>query len=78
MKTFEKWLEKTSYEFTIRGNNTHKTYYIKGNEGICYVGICATKKGGVVTDNNSCMTDCKSVKDVIGLVKFLTEGIIEL
>ena len=77
MKTFEKWLEKTNYEFTIRKNNQHSTYHIKGLNDRCIVHLTEGIKGGYVMDSSCNDTKCKSIKDIISLVDFLCGGIIK-
>ena len=78
MKTFEEWLYKTNYEFTIRHNNQHSAYHIKGENDRCIVHLTQGIKGGYVMDSSCNDTKCKSIKDVIGLVNFLAGGIIEI
>ena len=78
MKTFEEWLYKTNYEFTIRRNNQHSAYHIKGSNDRCIVHLTKGARGGYVMDSSCNDTKCKSIKDVIGLVNFLCGGIIEL
>ena len=76
MKTFEKWLYKTNYEFTIRRNNQHSTYHIKGFNDRCIVHLTENKRGGYVMDSSCNDTKCNSIKDIIELVDFLAGGII--
>lgn len=74
MKTFEEWLEKTNYEFTIRRNNQHSAYHIKGSNDRCIVHLTKGSHGGYVMDSSCNDTKCKSIKDVIDLVDFLAGG----
>lgn len=74
MKTFEEWLEKTNYEFTIRRNNQHSAYHIKGENDRCIVHLTKGSHGGYVMDSSCNDTKCKSIKEVIELVDFLAGG----
>lgn len=74
MKTFEEWLEKTNYEFTIRRNNQHSAYHIKGENDRCIVHLTKGSHGGYVMDSSCNDIKCKSIKDVIDLVDFLAGG----
>ena len=73
MKTFEKWLDKSKYEFTIHSNNGYKAYHINGCNGFCIVHFIDGSRGGYVFDHNY-ETKCKSIKEIIELVNFLSGG----
>ena len=76
MKTFEKWLEKSNYEFVVRHDSFTTECRIKGNEGECKVLFNHFKtKGCTVIDDNGFKTDVPSVKKAIELVNFLSGGI---
>ena len=75
MKTFEKWLDKSNYEFIIKNYKSEKDFLIKGSCGKSIVIIEPNKKGGKVFDDNGYMTQCASVKEIISLVDFLVGGV---
>ena len=79
MKTFESWLTKTNYVYMIKRDYELEftAYQITGTNGKCIVTIDSSKRGGNVYDDGGNITKCKSVKDIIGLVNFLADGIIE-
>ena len=77
MKSFEKWLDKSSYEFTIRNckEKDERYYYIKGSNGKCIVIIKTNvNKVSKVFDDKGYMSVCKNVKETIELVNFLAGG----
>ena len=77
MKTFEKWLIKSNYEFDVRHGSFTTEYRIRGNEGKCCVLFNHFKsKGCKLIDDRGNTTDVPSVKKVIELVNFLVDGII--
>jgi hypothetical protein len=76
MKTFEKWLEKSKYEFVVRHGSFTTECRIRGTEGMCKVVFNHFKsKGCAVIDDNGFTTEVPSVKKAIELVNFLVDGI---
>ena len=80
MKTFVKWVKQCQYENEMKYDDDFQlleTYFYNNYECKCKVRLYKNVKGGYVEDDNGDVTKCKSIKDVIGLVKFLTDGTIE-
>ena len=76
MKSFEKWLEKSQYEYVVRHGSSTNEYRIRGEYGKCKVLFNHFKsKGCKVIDDNGNETDVPSVKKAIELVNFLSGGI---
>ena len=74
MKTFEKWLNKSNYEYLPVKDSFYTSYLITGSYGKAIVSIDCFTKGGKVFDDNGYMTKCQSVKEIISLVDFLVGG----
>lgn len=75
MKTFEKWLDKSNYEFIVRHGSFSTECRIKGTEGMCKVSFNHFKSRGCkVIDDNGFVTEVPSVKKAIELVNFLVGG----
>ena len=75
MKTFEKWLEKSNYEFDVRHGSFTTECRVRGEYGKCKVLFNHFKsKGCTVIDNNENKTDVPSVKKACELVDFLVGG----
>ena len=81
MKNFVKWVKKCQFRnetvYNERYQFVESNFYDNNYECKCKVRLYGNCKGGYVEDDNGNITKCKSVKDIIGLVKFLTDGIIE-
>lgn len=81
MKTFVKWIKQCQYENEMKYDDDFQlleTFFYNNNyECKCKVRLYKNVRGGYVEDDNGNVTKCNSVKDVIGLVKFLTDGTIE-
>ena len=76
MKTFEKWLEKSNYEYIVRHGSFTTECRIRGEYGKCKVLFNHFKsKGCTVIDDNGFKTEVSSVKKAIELVDFLVDGI---
>ena len=76
MKTFEKWLDKSNYEFVVRHGSFTTECRIRGAEGKCSVVFNHFKsKGCAVIDDNGYKTEVSSVKKAIELVDFLAGGV---
>lgn len=74
MKTFEKWLNKSNYEFIVRHGSFSTVCSIRGEYGKCVVFFNHFKKGCIITDDNNYETEVPSVKKAIELVNFLVGG----
>ena len=81
MKTFMTWVKQCQYKYQMEHDDDYQLleiyFYDNNYERKCRVSIYKNVKGGYVEDDNGYVTKCKSIKDVIGLVKFLTDGTIE-
>ena len=82
MKTFMKWVKQCQYKNETVYNEQYQfvegQFYDNDYKCKCKVRLYGNCKGGYVEDDNGYITKCSNVKDVIGLVKFLTDGTIEL
>ena len=82
MKTFMKWVKQCQHQYRMEYDNNYQlleTFFYNNNYKCkCKVRLYKNVKGGYVEDDNRNVTKCNSVKEVIELVKFLTDGTIEL
>ena len=80
MKTFMKWVKQCQYKnetvYDEQCRFIEAQFYDNNYKCKCKVRMYG--KGGYVEDDNGHITKCSNVKDIIELVKFLTDGTIEL